>query len=67
MSPQASFLVVGGNDGEPAAGVEQRVRDERRVRGERRVHEGSEHTGFSLDNASFEYIRFCGSSLTWRR
>ena len=42
---QASFLVVGGNDGEPAAGVEQRVRGERRVRDERRVHEGSEHTG----------------------
>ena len=50
---QASFLVVGGNGGEPAAGD-----------GSTRV---PSTRGFSPDNASFEYIRFCGSSLTWRR
>ena len=45
---QASFLVVGGN-GVPAAGSESaRVPSPR---------------GFSADNVSFEYIRFCGSSL----
>ena len=54
---QASFLVIGGNDGESATSP-RRAADPRWAANPRR---------FSPDNASFEYIRFCGSSLTWRR
>ena len=65
---QASFLVVGGNDGERRATV---GRDESTTSSGSVAGDGSTRVpstrGFSPDNASFEYIRFCCSSLTWRR
>lgn len=62
---QASFLVVGCNGVEPVARAGS-TRDGGSVTsgGSTRV---PSTRGFSPDNASFEYIRFCDSSLTWRR
>ena len=69
---QASFLIVGDNGVKPAARAGGSATSSGSVASGGSVSsDGSTRVpstrGFSPDNASFEYIRFYGSSLTWRR